>query len=477
MSESVSASPASREAASPAPDPAVPDRTRAQSARSIAAASAGTFIEWYEYGLYSFVAGLVIAPLYFSAAGSLAVLATFVTFAVGFVARPVGGIVLGAAGDRFGRRPVLIFSIVLMGLATTGIGLLPPFAAIGVWAPVLLVVFRIVQGFGAGAELSAAMIFVSESTRKRGKGLSGALLNSGSIMGSIVAVVLFTILSSSLPGDAFLQWGWRIPFLLGAVLTVIGVLMRRGLGESPEFERVRAERRSGRITEARANPLVALGRAFRANPRNFVASFLLPSGLNVTAFVAQAFGISYLSTQIGLTPTQTLSVTLTMMGVGVFALLFWGWLADRIGAKRVLLIGTVAGIPLAFLYFVLLQTGNLALIIVAAVLLWSVGWAAALTAQVVLLPALFRTEYRGSGMTSSRELQGGLIAGPAPLIASALALALGGAPWLVAIYIASAQVVTLIGVVLARPLLSRREIDEVTAHRGLRPVDDVPTAS
>ncbi|WP_326835291.1 MFS transporter [Amycolatopsis rhabdoformis] len=445
---------------------------RRRSARAIAAASAGTFIEWYEYGLYAFVAGLVIAPLFFAQAGSLAVLATFVTFAVGFVVRPIGGIVLGAAGDRWGRRPVLIFSILLMGLATTGIGLLPTYAAIGVWAPILLVVLRMLQGFGAGAELAAAMIFVSESTGKKGKGFSGALMNIGSMLGSVLAVVFFTVLSSELAPEAFKQWGWRIPFLFGAVLTVAGLVLRRKLAESPEFERVAREQRAGRLRRGRANPLAALAQSFRASPRNFFAGFLLPSGLNVTGFVAQAFGMSYLSSQIGLTSTQTLVTTLTMMGVGLFALLFWGWLCDRIGAVRVLYVGALVGIPLAFAYFALLRTGNLALIITASVVLWAVGWAAGLSAQVVLLPALFRTEYRGSGMTSSRELQGGLIAGPAPLIASALLLAAGGTPWLVALYIAAAQVLTVAGMLLARPVLSRREITEISALRGVRPAAD-----
>jgi MFS family permease len=411
----------------------------------------------------------VIAPLFFADAGPLAVLATFVTFAVGFVARPVGGIVLGAAGDRYGRRPVLIFSIILMGAATTGIGLLPPFAAIGVWAPILLVLFRVMQGFGAGAELAAAMIYVNEATRKERKGLFSSFMSIGSMIGSIFAVVLFTVLSSTLGSAAFVEYGWRIPFLLGAVLTVIGLILRRKLGESPEFERVQRERAAGRIAAARANPLAAMVAAFRASPRNFFAGFLMPSGLNVTGFVAQAFGASYLSTQIGLSVTETLTVTLVMMGSGLVFLIFWGWLSDKIGAKAVLFIGIAGGIPLAFLYFALLDTGNLALIILASVLLWGVGWAAGLSSQMILLPFLFKTQYRGSGMTSSRELQGGLVAGPAPLIAAALALALGGEPWLVAIYLAVMQLFTLGGILLARPIVSATDIAEITALRGIRP--------
>ncbi|MBF4550720.1 MULTISPECIES: MFS transporter [unclassified Pseudoclavibacter] len=442
--------------------------TRARSFRAIAAATAGTFIEWYEYGLYTYVAGLVIAPLFFpEGAGSVAVLATFATFAVGFAARPVGGIVLGAAGDRWGRRPVLIFSIILMGVATTSIGLLPPFAAIGIWAPALLVLFRLMQGFGAGAELASAMIYVNESTQQKAKGYHSSFLLVGSMMGAILSLVLFTGLSAALTSEAFLEWGWRVPFLLGAVLTVIGLLLRRKVGESPEFERVQRERDAGRAPMARRNPLAAMGDAFKASPRNFIAGFLLPSGLNVTGFVAQAFGISYLSGQIGLSADETLLTIFVMMGVGVLVLPLWGRLTDKLGAKLVLYAGAIGGIILAFPYFMALQTGNLPLIVVASVLIWAVGWAAGNAAQLIILPAIFRTEYRSSGLTSSRELQGALVAGPTPLIATALVLALGGAPWLVAAMIVLAQTMTIVGMLIARPTLTAEEVESASAHRGL----------
>ncbi|GAA4691104.1 MFS transporter [Pseudonocardia yuanmonensis] len=443
-----------------------------RSARVVTAAAAGTFIEWYEYALYAFAAGLVIAPLFFAEAGSFAVLATFATFAVGFAARPLGGIVLGAAGDRWGRRPVLVFSILLMGVATTAIGLLPSYATIGVWAPILLVLLRLVQGFGAGAELGAAMIFVNESTPRRNKAFKGSFLNVGAILGSTSALLVLTILSSTLTPTQFLSWGWRLPFLFAAVLTVVCVLLRRKLDETPEFRRVEQERRDGRADRAHLNPFRQLAVAFRDDPRNFAAAFLMPCALSIGGYIAQVFGINYLKTAVGLSATQALTATLIMMLVGVPALIFWGWLSDRIGAKKVLYIGSILGIPIAFGYFLLAQTGNFGLVVLASCLLWCFTYSCCSSTQMVLMPPLFRPQYRGSGMISARELQGGVVAGPAPLIAGALALALDGAPWLVAGFIALGQVLTIAGMILARPVLSQREIDETSALRGLHPTVD-----
>lgn len=443
--------------------------TGRRSARVVTAAAAGTFIEWYEYALYAFAAGVVIAPLFFAEAGSFAILATFATFAVGFVVRPLGGIVLGAVSDRWGRRPVLIFSIILMGGATTAIGLLPSYAAIGVWAPILLVLLRLIQGFGAGAELGTAIIFVNESTPPKSKGFQASWLNVGSIVGPIAALSLLTVMSSALTQEQFLSWGWRIPFLSAAVLTVICVLLRRKLDETPEFERVERERRGGRAEKAHANPFRQLAVAFGDDRRNFAAAFLMPCSVSIAGYVAQVFGINYLRTSIGLSATQALTATLIMMAAGLPVMVLCGWLSDRIGARTVLYVGGVLGIPIAFGYFLLAQTGNFGLVVLASCLLWFIA-AAGSAAQMVLLPSLFRPQYRGSGMVSARELQGGIVAGPAPLIAGALALALDGAPWLVAAFIVLGQVLTIAGMVIARPMVSQAEIDDVPALRGLRPV-------
>ena len=457
-------------ALTPTPTQSAPpvEPTRRLSVRTTVAAGFGTVIEWYDYGLYGIVAGLVIAPLFFpQATGAVGLLATFATFAVGFAARPIGGIVLGALGDRWGRRPVLILSIVLIGVSTTLIGVLPGFNAIGVWAPALLVTLRLAQGFGAGAELAGAITLLNESATRKRKGYFSAWSMSAGLAGSILSTVLFTIISASVSPDAFQAWGWRIPFLLSAVLTVIGLLLRRTMPESPEFEQLDAERKAGRAPEARRNPLVALWRSIKASPRNWIAGFLLPSGLNVTGFVALSFGISYLTKNIGLDRPATLTVNLVMLVLGATFCVLFGALADRIGAKRVMYIGIIGGVLFAYPYFLLLMTGNYALILLGSGVIFILAWSAGAAGHTVLMPALFKTEYRSAGLFSSRELQGALVAGPAPLVAVALLAALGGQPWLVVGLCVVAQLMTLVGVLIGRPFVTAQELAETPALQGL----------
>jgi len=436
-------------------------------ARAAFAAGIGTAIEWYEYGLYGIVAGLVIAPVFFpDASAAVGLLATFATFSVGFVARPIGGIVLGSMSDRFGRRPVLIFSLLLVGIATTVIGLLPPYAVIGIWAPILLVLMRLAQGFGAGAELAGAITLTNESATRRNKAAFSALAMAGGGIGGIVASLLFSLISAVMSGDAFLEWGWRIPFLLGAVFTVVGLLLRRKMHESPEFERVKAEREVGEVTEARRNPFVAMGKAIKASPRNWIAGFLVPSGLNVTGFVVTAFGVSYIAGELGLPREQTLLMTLAVTTCSLIALVLFGCLGDRVGAKRVMWIGIVGGVAFAFPYVAILTTGSIVPIIAASVVMFVLGWSAGAAAHTVLMPALFKADYRSSGLFSARELQGALVAGPAPLVATALVAASDGDPWLVGAMLVVAHLMTLVGLVVGKPFLSQAEHDTTPALQG-----------
>ncbi|WP_326835133.1 MFS transporter [Amycolatopsis rhabdoformis] len=452
--------------------------TPRRSARAILAGSAGTFIEWYDYGLYAYVAGIVFAPLFFPpGAGSAATIGTFGAFAAGFVARPIGGIVLGALSDRWGRRPVLLASIVLVGTATAAIGVLPPYAAVGVWSPVLLVLCRVAQGFGTGAEPGTAMVYVNESARPRTKGFQTSFLYNATMAGSILSLVFFAVINLAIGQAAFVAWGWRIPFLFAGVLTVIALILRRGMEETAEYQRVEEARARGLIARSKANPLAAVRAAFVASPRNYVAAFLMPTASNVIGYVANAFGISYMANQLKLSFSQTALALLVMYLAGVVALPLWGKACDRWSAKTVLLIGAVAGILLAFPYFALLGTRNMVLVVIAGAVLWAACWSPSVVAQLVIGPVLFRTESRAAGFTSSRELQQALVAGPTPLLAAALIIQLDGAPWLVAGLILVAQVVTVFSIKLGRPQLSAAEIGAVPAHRGLAVAEPAPAKS
>ncbi|MCE0765532.1 MFS transporter [Pseudonocardia kujensis] len=438
--------------------------TPRRSARAIVAGSAGTFIEWYDYGLYAYVAGTVFAPFFFPPdAGNAATIGAFGAFAAGFIARPIGGIILGALSDRWGRRPVLLASIILVGVATAAIGVLPPYATVGVWAPILLVLCRVAQGFGTGAELGTAMVYVNESAQQRRKGFQSSFLYNATMAGSIFSLLFFAVINLAVGQAAFVSWGWRIPFLFAGVLTVIALWLRRNMEESAEYQQAKEQ---GRIVQ-RSNPLLAIKTAFTASPRNYVAAFFMPTASNVIGYVANAFGISYMANQLKLSFLQTALALLVMYVAGVLALPLWGKACDRWSAKTVLNVGAIAGIVLAFPYFALLTTRNMVFVIIAGAVLWAVCWSPSVVAQLVIGPVLFRTESRAAGFTSSRELQQALIAGPTPLLATALIIQLDGAPWLVAALIVVAQVVTMASIRFARPQLTPAELAAVPAHRGL----------
>lgn len=444
-----------------------------RSVRAIIAGSAGTFIEWYDYGLYAFVAGVVFVPLFFPPnAGDAATLATFGAFAAGFVARPIGGLVLGSLADRWGRRPVLLASIVLVGLATAGIGMIPVYASVGVWAPVLLVVCRVLQGFATGAELGTAMVYVNESAQRHRKGYQTSFLFLAIMGGSILSVVMFAAFDLALGQAAFVAWGWRIPFLFAGVLTVVALLLRRRMEESEEFKRVEEARDRGQLAPGRANPFAAIKAAFMMSPRNYLAAFLMPTASNVIGYVANAFGITYMAKQLHMTFSETMLTLLVTYVAGVITLPLWGKACDRLGAKTVLFIGAISGLVFAFPYFMLLGTGNLPLIVLGSATLWALCWAPSVVSQLVIAPVLFKTESRAAGFTSSRELQQALVAGPTPLLAAALVIQLSGEPWLVAALIAAAQIFTIVSIWLSRPQLSPTEIAETPALRRLVSADN-----
>jgi MFS family permease len=443
------------------------ERSARSGTRTAVAAGVGTAIEWYDYGLYTVAAGLVISKVFFSGQSvQVALLATFAAFAVGFIARPVGGIVLGAASDRFGRRPVLIFSLVLVGSSTTIIGMLPSYAAIGIWAPLLLLLMRVAQGFGAGAEMAGAIIIANESAVARRKSYLSSLAMAGATLGVLTASVLFAVTSALFSEEDFSSFGWRIPFLMSAVFTGIGLVLRRTMLESPEFEEVQRERQRGELAQAQRNPLVAMADAVKASPRNWVAGFLVPSGLNVTSYITSAFAISYVSGVLQLPGSYALLMSCAVFGSGFLALLVFGRIGDVIGVRRVMFIGVAGALLLALPYVAILRTGAIVPIILASVALNAFGWAAAAAAHAVIMPALFRAEYRSSGLFSSRELQGALVAGPTPLLAAFLVGVLGGEPWIVAGILAAAQLMTLAGVLVGRPLFTAREHAETPALKG-----------
>lgn len=427
-----------------------------QARRAVWAGLFGTLIEWYDYALYGAAAGLIIGPLFFpDAIPASASLLSFATFAVGFVVRPIGGLVISHLGDRIGRKPAMIFTVVLMGAATVGIGLLPTASTIGIFAPILLVFFRFVQGFGAGAELAGAMTLVSEYTDRRRRGLVVGIVSCGAPGGAFLATLAFTFVSL-IPGDVLLTWAWRLPFLISAVLFVLALWIRRRLEETPEYRR--SMEKSGNSEGAGRLPLIEL---LRHSPRELVSGFFSVAGHNVTNYILSTFALSYLTVTVKMPQLQALTSVLIasfLMAMGPMA---GGFAVDRFGAKRILIFGCFAGILLTYPLFLALQSGNPALAVIGMAALGIFGVGATAASTGAFLTNLFPTHYRFTGVATARELNGALVAGPTPLIAAALVNAAGGGIGLVVAFVIVACLVSLVAVLVSPKQLGDAQPEEI----------------
>lgn len=390
------------------------DPLRLQRRRAISASLVGTAIEWYDYALYGAAASVVIGPLFFSSAGSSAAsIAAFATFAVGFVARPVGGAVIGHLGDKFGRRPAMLLSVILMGIATVGIGVLPTAQTWGAWSIGLLVFLRLIQGFGAGAELTGAMTLVAEYGEPKKRGLYTSLILSTPPLGIALATICF--FGVSLLGDeALLGWAWRIPFLLSALLFLVALYIRNKLEETPEYAHAmnQARQRAG----AQKLPLREV---FESHWRRVVLGFFAITGHNATNYILAVFSIS-LMVGSGMARSQALlAVTLGSL-VSVLLTPVGGWLADKFGSARILAAGNIAGLLLAFPIFLMLATDQFIYGFLAIALGYGLVIPCTSGAQGAFLTELFPVTVRFSGIAIARELNGAIVAGLSPLIAATL---------------------------------------------------------
>lgn len=413
--------------------------------RAVAAATIGTVIEWFDYALYGAAAGLIINKLFFPQfSGSAGVLAAFATFAVGFFSRPLGGIVISHIGDRFGRKPALIFTIALMGASTVAMGLLPTYAQIGIWAPVLLVVLRLLQGFGAGAEYAGAVTLVAEYVPPERKAYYTAYLQAATVVGIMLATLSF-LLVSLLSEETLFGWAWRVPFLASGLLFFVALYIRKHLDETPEY--VAAMEKAA---EKRHEAQVPLRELISKSPRELLFGFLSVTGHNANAYILSAFSLSYMTNTLGMSRTDSLTAVMIATLTGIITTPFIGALADRVGHARVYLFGAVFVFCYAFPMFALLDTKNLVLCTIALSIGYGIGFGGLASAQGAFLANLFPTRYRFSGIAMTRELNSVAIAGPTPFIAAALVTAGGGKPTYVVAYLMLCCAVTAIAVLAVR---------------------------
>ncbi|WP_235878414.1 MFS transporter [Saccharopolyspora karakumensis] len=371
----------------------------------------GTAIEWYDYFIYGMAAGIVFGPLFFPAFSPTAgTLAAFATFSVGFLARPLGGVVMGHFGDKIGRKSMLVTSLLLMGLATAGVGLLPTYETIGVWAPILLVALRFVQGIGVGGEWGGAVLMAVEHAPPEKRCFYGSFPQMGVPGGLLLANVVFLTATGVFPGDAFTAWGWRIPFLLSALLVVVGLAIRFSVDESPEFTKVKDEGNDERL------PLITV---LREHPRQVLLAAGGFLGNNTIGYLFMAYLLSYGTKTLGLSRTTMLTTTLIGAAAWLVVIPWASRLADRHGREKVLLLGSCGLSAWMFALFPLVDTANATLIIVA-VLGAAFFLGVTYGPLAALISDLFATRVRYSGASLGYQIGSILGGGIAPTLATAL---------------------------------------------------------
>jgi MFS family permease len=397
------------------------------SVRVVLAACIGSALEWYDFFLYGTAAALVFGPLFFPKSDPLVgTLLSFLTFGVGFVVRPLGGIFFGIMGDRLGRKPVLVATLLMIGGGTTLIGVLPTYDVVGEWAPVMLVALRVLQGLGAGAEYGGAVILLVEYAPPGRRGFWGSFAPLGVSIGNLLAAAAFALVTL-LPHDQLMAWGWRLPFLASAVLIAIGVYVRFRVMETPVF-REAVEKRHKR----EANPAMA---ALRLNTRSFFVVLGARMAENGLGYLFPVFGLTYVTTMLGMPRAAALNALMVSYVVQLVGIVGFAALSDRLGRRPVYIFGALAGVALAFPFFWMVGTRDWAMVTLAFVLAQAVVVGGMFGPQAAYFAELFPPQRRFAGFAFARELGSLLAGGPAPFLATALVAWAGGAWWPVACYI------------------------------------------
>ncbi|MCG5072675.1 MFS transporter [Paraburkholderia tagetis] len=420
--------------------------------RIVMASVAGNALEWYDFFLYSTAAALVFGELFFPRGTDplIGTLAAFAGFAVGFAARPFGGVLFGHIGDRYGRKGALVWTLSLMGGATFLIGLLPTYGQVGLWAPALLVLLRVVQGIASGGEWGGGVLMISESAPPEKRGFYASWSQIGVGGGFVLSAAVFFAVQM-LPHDSFMSWGWRVPFLLSILIFGVGVYIRSTLPESTEFAKSEAAGKTSHM------PVLD---AIRKHPRAILVAMGLRVAENGGSYIFLAFSLVY-GKFIGVPGAVMLAGVMVSMTVELGAMLLWGRLSDRIGRKPVYLIGAVGLIVVAFPFFWLLDTKAPMLIWLALLLGNAVCHGAMIGTQPSLMGELFSTEVRYSGMALGHEIASVFAGGLSPLVATAL-LAKYHAAWPVALMLMAMGAITVIA------LLCTRETVRSAARDGTR---------
>ncbi|WP_068677481.1 MFS transporter [Oceanobacillus sp. Castelsardo] len=406
--------------------------------RVLAASLIGSAIEWFDYFLYGTVAALVFNQLFFvSEDPVLGLIIAYTSFSVAFFLRPIGGVLFSHIGDRLGRKKTLVLTLSLMGLSTFGMGLLPTYQVIGIWAPIFLTCLRFVQGLALGGEWGGSVLLAVEYAPKNRKGLFGSVPQIGISLGLILGSLVMSVMTL-LPEEQFMSWGWRVPFLLSVLLVLFGLWIRKGIDETPAFKKAQE---AGEISK------LPIADTLRYHWR----AVLIAMGAKVVEtapfYIYGTFIVSYATSNLSFSESEALNAVVIGSLVATILIPIIGHLSDRIGRKKIYLFGIVATVLYAFPYFWMLQQGSVFLLVLATVIGLGFIWGSLNAVQGTMMSEFFPAKIRNTGISLGYQLGAAVAGGTAPLVATALLATFNNSYVPVALYMMLAAVISLIAII------------------------------
>ncbi|MHC8517725.1 MFS transporter [Sporosarcina sp. ITBMC105] len=405
--------------------------------RVLIASLVGSSIEWFDYFLYGTVAALVFNQMFFvNEDPTVGLLLAYASFALAFFIRPFGGIIFSHIGDRIGRKKTLILTLSLMGIATFGMGLLPTYQAIGIWAPILLITLRLIQGLGIGGEWGGALLLAVEYAPPEKRGFFGSVPQMGITIGMMLGTLALSIMTL-LPEGSFMTWGWRVPFILSALLVVFGLWIRKGIDETPSFKEVQQR---GEIAKL---PIVT---TLKTHWREVLIAIGAKVVETAPFYIFSTFVVSYATSYLDYSRTATLNAVMVATIVTTILIPIMGKLSDKVGRKPLYVFGTIAMLLFAFPYFWMIQQGSVALLVIATVIGLGVIWAPITAVLGTMFSEIFSAEVRYTGISLGYQIGAAVAGGTAPLVATALLAEFNNSYIPVALYIMFTAVVSLIAI-------------------------------
>lgn len=425
--------------------------------RVLIASLVGSSIEWFDYFLYGTVAALVFNTMFFvSEDPSIGLILAYASFALAFFIRPLGGVIFSHIGDRIGRKKTLVLTLSLMGIATFGMGLLPTYYTIGIWAPILLITLRLVQGLGIGGEWGGAMLLAVEYAPKEQRGFFGSVPQMGVTIGMVLGTLSLSIMTL-LPEEAFMSWGWRVPFLLSALLVAFGLWIRNGIEETPSFKKVQSQ---GTI------PKIPVVDTFKYHWREVLIAVGAKVVETAPFYIFGTFVVSYATKNVGHSNSEVLMAVMVATIITTILIPFMGKLSDKVGRKPLYVFGTIAMGLYAFPYFWMLNEGSNFMMFLATIIGLGVIWAPITAVLGTMFSEIFAAEVRYTGISLGYQIGAALAGGTAPLIAATLLLKFNDSYVPVALYIIFTTLISLTAIWAVKDR-KNQELDTVPAAPSL----------